>query len=194
MIVNTDIDIDTADRDRLLRILGGTPAMIARDNKQVKHNTGVYFHKIPNHPFTGLSTIDHKEAQEMGYFKIDLLNVGLYKGIKTKAQLQELLSKEPMWELLEHKEIVEQCFHIHKHYNIVKQMKPTSIGQLAAVLAVIRPAKRHLIGKDWDTINKDVWVKPITDEYFFKKAHAHAYAVAIGLQLNMIATGVSLQD
>jgi hypothetical protein len=194
MIVNTDIDIDTANRDKLLTILNGTPAMIARDNKQVKHNTGVYFHEMPTHPFTGLSTIDHKEAQAMGYFKIDILNVGLYKDIKTTAELDNLMSIEPMWELLEHQEVVEKCFHIHKHFNIVKQMKPTSIGQLAAVLAVIRPAKRHLIGKDWDTINKDVWVRPITDEYFFKKAHAHAYAVAIVLQLNMLATGFSLQD
>ena len=194
MIVNTDIDIDTANRDKLLTILKGSPAMIARDNKQVKHNTGVYFHEIPAHPFTGLSTIDHKEAQAMGYFKIDILNVGLYKDIKTTAELDNLMSVEPMWELLEHQEVVEKCFHIHKHFNIVKQMKPTSIGQLAAVLAVIRPAKRHLIGKDWDTINKDVWVRPITDEYFFKKAHAHAYAVAIVLQLNMLATGFSLQD
>ena len=169
--------------------------MIARDNnKQVKHNTGVYFHDIPSNPFSGLSTIDHKEAEKMGYFKIDVLNVSLYKNIKTKKQLVELLDKEPMWELLEHKEVVEQCFHIHKHHNIVSQMKPTSVSQLAAVLAVIRPAKRHLIGKDWDTINKDVWVRPTNDDYFFKKAHAHAYAMAIVLQLNMLATGFSLQD
>ena len=123
-----------------------------------------------------------------------MLNVSLYKNIKTKKQLVELLDKEPMWELLEHKEVVEQCFHIHKHHNIVSQMKPTSVSQLAAVLAVIRPAKRHLIGKDWDTINKDVWVRPTNDDYFFKKAHAHAYAMAIVLQLNMLATGFSLQD
>jgi len=97
-------------------------------------------------------------------------------------------------ELLEHKEVVEQCFHIHKHHNIVSRMKPTSVSQLAAVLAIIRPAKRHLIGKDWDTINKDVWVRPTNDDYFFKKAHAHAYAMAIVLQLNMLATGFSLQD
>ena len=193
MIVNTDIDIDIADRDQLLKIIKGTPAMIARDNnKQVKHNTGVYFHDIPSNPFSGLSTIDHKEAEKMGYFKIDVLNVSLYKNIKTKKQLVELLDKEPMWELLEHKEVVEQCFHIHKHHNIVSQMKPTSVSQLAAVLAVIRPAKRHLIGKDWDTINKDVWVRPTNDDYFFKKAHAHAYAMAIVLQLNMLATGFSL--
>ena len=53
MIVNTDIDIDIADRDQLLKIIKGIPAMIARDNnKQVKHNTGVYFHDIPSNPFT----------------------------------------------------------------------------------------------------------------------------------------------
>ncbi len=194
MIVNTDIDIDTANRDKLLKVIKGTPAMIARDKKQVKHNTGVYFHDIPSNPFTGLSTVDYKEAENMGYFKIDVLNVGLYKSIKSKKQLIDLLNKEPMWELLEHKEIVEQCFHIHKHFNIIKQMKPKSVEQLAAVLAVIRPAKRHLMGKDWNTINDNVWVKPVKDEYFFKKAHSFAYAMAIVLQLNMLAKGFSLQD
>ena len=120
MIVNTDIDIDIADRDQLLKIIKGIPAMIARENnKQVKHNTGVYFHDIPSNPFSGLSTIDHKEAEKMGYFKIDVLNVSLYKNIKTKKQLVELLDKEPMWELLEHKEVVEQFFHIHILHNLV---------------------------------------------------------------------------
>jgi hypothetical protein len=193
MIVNTDIDIDVANRDKLLNIIKGTPAMIARDKKQVKHNTGVYFHDIPSNPFSGLSTIDHKEAEGMVYFKIDVINVGIYKYIETKKHLDDLLAMDPMWELLEHKEVVEQCFHIHKHFDIVNTMKPTSIEQLAAVLAVIRPAKRHLLNKGWDTINKDVWVKPSTDEYFFKKAHAHAYAVAIVLQLNLLASGFSLQ-
>ena len=194
MIVNTDIDIDIADRDQLLKIIKGTPAMIARDNKQVKHNTGVYFHDIPSNPFSGLSTIDHKEAEKMGYFKIDVLNVSLYKHIKTKQQLIELLNKEPMWELLEHKEVVEKCFHIHKHFDIVNTLKPKSVEQLAAVLAVIRPAKRHLLKQNWNNINENVWKKPSGDEYFFKKAHAHAYALAIVLQLNMMATGLSLQD
>ena len=194
MIVNTDIDIDVADRDKLLKLIKGTTAMILRDNKQDKHNTGVYFHEMPSNPFTGLSSIDYKEAEDMGYFKIDVLNVGLYKDIKSKEHLDQLLKMEPMWELLEHKEVVEKCFHIHKHFEIVMKMKPKSVEELAAVLAVIRPAKRHLLGKDWDTVMEQVWVKPQGDEYFFKKAHAHAYAVAIVLQLNMMATGLSLQD
>tara|TARA_B100000927_G_scaffold291189_1_gene292278 strand:- start:206 stop:790 length:585 start_codon:yes stop_codon:yes gene_type:complete len=194
MIVNTDIDIDVADRDKLLKLIKGTTAMILRDNKQLKHNTGVYFHDMPSNPYTGLASVDYKEAEEMGYFKIDVLNVGLYKDIKSKEHLHELLAMEPMWELLEHQEVVEKCFHIHKHFDIVKTLKPKSVEQLAAVLAIIRPAKRHLLKQGWDEINDNVWKRPAGDEYFFKKAHAHAYALAIVLQLNMMATGLSLQD
>ena len=95
--------------------------MILRDNRQTKHNTGVYFHEMPSNPFTGLSSVDYKEAEDMGYFKIDILNVGLYKDIKSKEHLDQLLAMEPMWELLEHKEVVEKCFHIHKHFEIVKK-------------------------------------------------------------------------
>ena len=58
MIVNTDIDIDVADRNRLLKLIKGTTAMILKENKQTKHNTGVYFHDMPSNPFTGLSSVD----------------------------------------------------------------------------------------------------------------------------------------
>jgi DNA polymerase III alpha subunit len=65
-------------------------------------------------------------------------------------------------------------------------MKPTSIEELAAVLAVIRPAKRYLIGSDWSVVKSEVWQKPAGDEYYFKKAHAVAYAAAIVVQMNLI--------
>ena len=42
-----------------------------------KHNTGVYYTKIPVNPETGTSTIDYKMAEERGYFKLDLLNVAV---------------------------------------------------------------------------------------------------------------------
>lgn len=186
MIINTDIDIDVANRTRLLTVINNTPAMIERDGKKVRHNTGVYFHEVPENPFTGMCEVDYKKAEEMGYFKIDVLNVNIYDGIKSKAELDQLLGMEPMWELLEHEEIVSQCFHIHGHFDVVKKMKPKSLPQLAAVLAMIRPAKRHLLGKDWDTVFASVWERPEDDAYFFKKAHAHAYAQAIVLQLNQI--------
>ena len=194
MIVNTDIDIDVANRNGLLSLIKNVPAMIKRDGKHIKHNTGVYFHNIPSDPFTGISTVDYQDAEQQGYFKIDVLNVSIYKHIKDKAQLDELLEMEPMWELLEHEEVVSQLFHVHNHYETVKTMKPQSIEQLAAVLAIIRPAKRHLIGKDWDTVFADVWQRPDDDSYYFKKAHAISYATAIVLQLNLLVKGFSLQD
>lgn len=194
MIVNTDIDIDVADRERLLSLIPNVPAMLRQDSRERKHNTGVYFHEVPSNPFTGLATLDHKEAENLGYFKIDVLNVGLYKNISSPEMMEQLLDMEPVWELLEYEEVVSQLFHIHNYFNIVKQMKPRSVPELAAVLAVIRPAKRHLIGKSWDEVFETVWDRPESGEYYFKKSHAHAYATAIVLQLNMLATGIALQD
>lgn len=192
MIVNTDIDIDIADRKKLLQCIPNTPAMIKAKGKEQRHNTGVYFHEVPANPFTHTCTLDHKEAEKIGYFKIDVLNVNVYDKIKTPEELDELLAMDTVWELLEHEDVVKECFHIHNHYNVVKKMKPKSVDQLAAVLAVIRPAKRYLLNKDWDTVMKEVWVKPEGDEYYFKKAHAHAYALAISLQLNMMVRDSSL--
>jgi len=163
MIVNTDIDIDVADRNKLLRLIKHTPAMMNNKGRKQRHNTGIYFHEVPNDPFTGLATVDYTEAEQLGFFKIDILNVNIYESIKDPAQLDELMSMEPMWELLEHREVVEKLFHIHGHYDIVQRMRPRSVEQLAAVLAVIRPAKRYLLGKDWDTVFREVWVRLESD-------------------------------
>jgi hypothetical protein len=70
-------------------------------------------------------------------------------------------------------------------------MLPNSISQLAAVLAMIRPAKRYLIGQDWNTVNAEIWQKPAGNEYYFKKAHAIAYAAAIVVQMNLICEGLT---
>ena len=136
MIANTDIDIDVADRTRLLKLIKHTPAMINDKGRNRKHNTGVYFHEMPSDPYTGLSTIDHKEAEAKGFFKLDVLNVSLYKDVTSYEQLDTLLEQEPMWELLQHKEIVDKLFHVHNHYDIISNMKPTTVEQLAAVLAI----------------------------------------------------------
>jgi hypothetical protein len=187
-----DIDIDFFDRTRALDVLEHRVAM--RDNKgtKVKHNTGVYFQEIPHDPFTNLATIDYETAEDRGYFKIDFLNVSLYDGVGDEEHLKRLLDREPLWDLLEHREIVEKLFHIGDHYTLVRRLKPASIEQLAAVLAIIRPAKRYLEHSNWDEILREVWVKPsIGDLYFFKKSHAVAYACAIVVQLNLICEQVS---
>ena len=183
-----DIDIDFADRTKVLEIIKHVPAIMAEGKK---HNTGVYCHQIPVNPLTGMSSIEYDEAEERGYFKIDFLNVGMYSGIKDEEHLTHLMNQEPIWDLLLQDDFTNLLFHVNGHGAILRQMKPTSIMQLAAVLAMIRPAKRYLIGKDWNEVNLEVWAKPVGDEYFFKKAHAVAYAHAIVVQMNLICEQIS---
>ena len=181
-----DVDIDFFDRDGVLKLFKHTPASIIKDDKIEKHKTGVYFHAIPSDPINGYATLDYKKAEDRGYFKIDCLNVNIYKNVKSEQELVELMIEEPDWDMLKDPKVVENLFHLNSHYNIVSKLEPKNIEQLAAVLAIIRPAKRGLMYKDWTDILKEVWVKPTDGSYFFKKSHAVAYAHAIVVQLNLI--------
>jgi len=187
MKISTDIDIDFVNRDDILRFIKHIPATTRQENTLKKHNSGVYFNPIPHDPLTGFASIDFREAEDRGYFKIDFLNNSLYTGIRNEDHLDRLIATEPLWELLEEKDVVSQLAHIHNHYDTVNLLKPKSIEQLAAVLAVIRPAKKHLIRQGWQAIMKEVWIKPDDDNgYYFKKSHAVSYATAVVVQLNLI--------
>jgi hypothetical protein len=186
-----DIDIDFADRTKALRLFKHVTASRLEENSLVKHNTGVYFHEVPVDPITGLSAMPYQEADKQNCFKIDFLNVSIYEKISSEDQLIALMNKEPLWDLLEDDSFNSLLFHVNNHGEILRKMKPTTIEQLAAVLAMIRPAKRYLIGKDWNTVLTEVWKKPESEEYFFKKSHATAYAVAIVVQMNLICEQIS---
>ncbi len=187
-----DVDIDFADREQVLKLLEHVPAMQAMPNgTKQKHKTGVYFHPVPVNPFTGWCDVDYQKAEELGFFKVDLLNVSLYQRVKSKEHLTRLAEQEPLWDLLLDDQFVNLLFHLNGHGDILRKTCPTSVEQLAAVLAMIRPAKRYLIGKSWTMIMKEVWTKPENGEYYFKKSHATAYAVAIVAQMNLICEEIS---
>lgn len=183
-----DIDIDFADRDI---VLSKIQHRVARLDTGKKHNTGIYVTEIPHNPLDNLATVDYKSAEDRGYFKLDFLNVHVYKDIKNEEHLQELMNKDPLWELLEHKDFVDQVFHLSGHSHLLKQLKPTSVEQLAAALAIIRPAKRYLVDKDWQTIMTEVWTKPDNGDYYFKKAHAISYAIACVVHMNLLCEQIS---
>ena len=184
-----DVDIDFFDREKALKLFKHTSASIIKEDKNEKHKTGVYFHSIPKDPISGNASIDYKKAEDRGYFKIDCLNVNIYKNINTEQELVELMIQEPDWEMLNDKKIVDELFHLNGHFNIVSKLQPKTIEQLAAVLAIIRPAKRYLMHKYWKEILEEVWIKPKDGSYFFKKSHAIAYAQAIVVQMNLISKG-----
>ena len=186
-----DIDIDFADRNV---VLSKIQHRVAKLDSGKKHNTGVYVTEIPHNPIDNLSTIEHKTAEDRGYFKLDFLNVSIYKDVKDNNHLQQLMEKEPEWQLLEHDDFTNLLFHVNGHGDILRNMQPKSVEQLAAVLAMIRPAKRHLIGQSWDTVMTQVWLKPTNDEYYFKKAHAISYAMAVVVHMNLLCEQIKLES
>lgn len=191
-----DIDIDMYDRDLLLDKIKHIPA--SRNDKGIlkKHNTGVYLQPIPHNPLTGISNIEYEEAENRGYFKIDFLNVSAYKDVKDEAHLEKLLAMAPVWELLYEKDICDQLLHINGYHGLLNQLKPKSIEELAMVLALIRPGKKHLINmcasSGFSSIDGEIWTK--TADYSFKKAHAISYATLIIMQLNLLVEKINLSS
>ena len=189
----TDIDIDFVDRSKVLEIIKHVPASIGGNKK---HNTGVYVQPIPVNPLTGHATIDYKSAEDRGYFKLDFLNVSAYQGVRNEDHLVQLLNTEPLWDLLHEKEVCDQLFHINGYHTLLRALNPKTIEELAMVLAMIRPGKKHLIpicqNQSFQAITDEIWVKPINDSYTFKKSHGHSYAALIIVQLNLICEKISV--
>ena len=126
-----DIDIDFADRSRALDVLKHVKASRYDGDRMVPHNTGVYLNSIPSNPLDNLATIDYKTAEERGYFKLDFLNVSLYKDVRDEAHLIQLMETEPLWDLLEQDDFTDLLFHVNGHGYLMRQMKPQTIEELA---------------------------------------------------------------
>lgn len=186
MKISSDIDIDVGDRDTVLSLIQHIPASIRKNNSVKKHPTGVYVTKIPYDPIHDMSSLDYEDAEKRGYFKLDILNVHVYKLVRDDQHLYQLMN-EPNWNNLKQKKFVEQLIHINNQYDVLKSMPEPidDINKLAMFLAIIRPGKRHLIGKAYNEIEKTVWEKTV-DNYYFKKSHSYSYAQLVIVHMNLI--------
>lgn len=186
MTFKSDIDIDFGNRDLILEHINHVPAAMRNVSPIRKHNTGVYVTEVPYDALNDMANIDYVEAEDRGYIKLDFLNVHVYQDIKSENELLNLM-KLPNWELLKKKEFVEQLVHLNNHYNNLQKMPEPidSITRLAMFLAIIRPGKKHLIGKTWSEIAKTVWDKA-EDGYTFKKSHSIAYAHLVVVHMNLL--------
>ena len=187
MKFKSDIDIDFGDRTRALELLKTTPASILRDGRLIRHNTGVYPTDIPVDPFSGIASIDHESAEARGYMKLDFLNVSLYTQIKSEQHLQELIAQEPEWDRLYDPEFCGKLIHIGGHYDLLLKCPEAvnTIPRMAMFLALIRPGKRHLVGKTWSEVARTVWDND-SEGYSFKKAHGVAYAHLVAVNMNLL--------
>jgi len=189
MKFESDIDIDFGDRTPALTLLKHIPASILRDDKLVKHNTGIYVTDIPTDPFANIASIDYKVAEDRGYMKLDLLNVSLYTQIKSEQHLIELMSREPEWDRLYEQHFCSKLIHIGNHYDTLVKMPEAvnTIARMSMLLAIIRPGKRHLVGRTWKEVGDTVWEKPADGSYAFKKAHGVAYSHLVCVHMNLLS-------
>jgi hypothetical protein len=194
MQFNSDIDLDFGDRDLALSHLRHIPASQHRDGRLGYHASGIYVTDIPRDPLTGLAAIEYKQAEARGYVKLDFLNVNLYQQVRDQQHLSALLELEPDWAMLLDPKFCGQLSHIGNHYDTLISMPESvnSIPRLAMFLAVIRPAKRNLIGKPWATVAKTIWDRPTDDSYFWKKSHAVAYSHLVVVHMNLLVEQVVL--
>jgi hypothetical protein len=184
--IDSDIDIDFGDRDKLLSLIKHTPASMRNITPMRRHNTGVYITDIPYDPINNMSALHYEDAEKRGYFKLDLLNVHVYSQVRDEQHLIELMY-EPDWSKLNDREFVEKLIHLSNHYQSIQKMPEpiNSIPRLAMFLALIRPAKRHLIGQSWKEVAKTIWDKE-NDGYSFKKSHSLAYSMLVVVHMNLL--------
>ena len=189
MRIDSDVDIDFGDRDKILQYIKHTPAAMLNAKPMRKHATGVYITDVPYDPVNDMCALDYQEAEKRGYFKLDLLNVHVYSYVKDETHLIQLM-REPNWKNLDNKEFVEKLIHLSNHYNSIQKMPEpiNTIPRLAMFLAIIRPGKKHLIGLPWIEVAKTVWDKG-TDGYVFKKSHSLAYAQLVVVNMNLLEEG-----
>ena len=186
MKIDSDVDIDLGDRDKLLAVIKHIPASMRNVDPVRKHPTGVYITEIPYDPVHDMAALHYVDAEQRGYFKLDLLNVHVYNQVKSEEHLVELMS-DPDWSVLKDRNTVEQLIHLGNSHDLIRRMPEPidSIPRLAMFLAAIRPAKRHLIGRTWKHISETVWDKDHTG-YAFKKSHAISYSQLVVVHMNLL--------
>jgi hypothetical protein len=185
--MSADIDIDFADRDQLLKLIKATPARQLHQGQVRRHNSGVYVTDIPYDPVNACAAIDYETAEQLGYFKIDLLNMSVYQLVKDPAHYEEMLAKEPDWSRLwTDTEWSRQLVHIGNYTDLLQSMKPDSIPRMAAFISIIRPGKAHLQNRSWTEVFESVWDGDDSKGFVFKKSHSLGYATLVTLHMNLL--------
>ena len=186
--MSADIDLDLADRRKILDLIKHTPARQLHEGRVRSHNSGVYVTDIPYDAVHGCAAIDYHTAEQRGYFKLDFLNMSVYQLIRDPAHYEQLLTQTPDWSRLwQDPEWSSQLVHIGNYTHLLQSMRPDSTTRMAAFISVIRPGKAHLQNRPWDQVFASVWDGDNSRGYVFKKAHSLGYAKLVELHMNLLS-------
>ena len=185
--MSADIDIDFADRSQLLELIRHTPARQTVQGQVRRHNSGVYVTDIPLDPVHQCAAIDYEQAEQLGYFKIDLLNMSVYQLVTGPEHYATAVATDPEWNRLwQEPEWAKQLAHVGNYTDLLKEMRPDSIPRMAAFISIIRPGKAHLQRQPWDQVFDSVWDGDESRGYTFKRSHSISYAALVALHMNLL--------
>ena len=185
--MKADVDIDLADREHVLKLIPHVPACQQQDGVIRRHNSGVYVTDIPRNALLDCAALDYETAEQRGYFKIDFLNMSVYKLIQSPDHYEEMLDRTPPWQRLwEDPAWASDLVHVGNYTGLLATMRPDSIARMAAFISIIRPGKAHLQNQPWDQVFASVWDGDDSRGYVFKKSHAVSYAALVALHMNLI--------
>jgi DNA polymerase III alpha subunit len=166
-------------------------ASVLRDDSLSAHPCGVYPQAIARDPITSLAAIPYEQAEDLGFLKVDFLHLNFYGNFKTRQEIDDLLKVEPDWTLLQLPSAQKKLFQLAKHGDLLSDLKPRSLTDLADCMALIRPGKKALIPlyrKEKVACRRGLFARDETG-YSFKLSHALAYSMVVWLQLHLIAQG-----
>lgn len=192
MTFSADVDIDLQTTFDPKKLFPWARASLVKNEELCPHPCGVHPQEIPVDPITGLAAIPYKEAEELGFAKIDFLHLHIYDYFNSRDEIDELLEVEPDWGLLTIPTEQKKLFQLSNHGDILTAVKPKSIEELADVLALIRPGKKQFVklyNTQREATRRILYAKD-ENGYSFKKSHAVAYAMVIVLQLHLISSGM----
>jgi hypothetical protein len=187
MVMSADIDIDLPDRAAVLQLISHTAARQLVQGQVRRHNSGVYVTAIPQDPVNDCAAIDYEAAEQRGYFKIDFLNMSVYKLVRDPDHYELMLAQEPEWSRLwTDSAWASQLVHVGNYVDLLQTMQPDTIPRMAAFISIIRPGKAHLQNKPWEQVFASVWDGDASQGFVFKKAHALGYAMLVALHMNLL--------
>jgi hypothetical protein len=187
MVMSADIDIDLPDRAAVLQLISHTAARQLVQGQIRRHNSGVYVTEIPRDPINNCAAIDYEAAEQRGYFKIDFLNMNVYKMVRDPDHYEQMLAQEPEWSRLwSDSAWASQLVHVGNYVDLLGTMRPDTIPRMAAFISIIRPGKAHLQNKPWEQVFASVWDGDASQGFVFKKAHALGYAMLVALHMNLL--------
>jgi hypothetical protein len=182
-----DIDIDFADRDRVLALIDHVPARHLVQGQVRRHNSGIYVTEIPRDPVNGCAAIEYEQADTLGYFKIDFLNMSVYQMIQSPAHYEEILQRPVPWQKLwQEPDWAAQLVHVGNYTDLLASMRPDSISRMAAFISIIRPGKANLQNRPWGEVFASVWDGDDSRGYTFKKSHSISYAMLVSLHMRLL--------